>query len=105
MAGITTLWQRRTLAELNATIERTECARREQLAAVARLGAAGKDLSPARALLQLTDDYLACLRQSRAILLWELPRDEDRRPGAAPTAVCRTTGKMGVAGVRPRLVE
>ena len=98
MASVTVLGQRRTVAELDAAISRVERARREQLAAVARLVAAGQDPAPLHALLRLTEDYLACLRQSRAVLLWELPQTEPH-PGVA------AAGGTGAAGVRPRLVE
>ena len=100
MASVTVLGQRRAAAELDAAIRQVERARLEQLAAAARLAAAGRDPAPVRALLRLTEDYLACLHQSRAILLWELPREEPR-PGAAPAA----TVEMGTAGLRLRLVE
>ena len=96
MSSITVLGQRHAVAELDATIERVEKRRREQLAAAARLAAAGENATPVRALLRLTEDYLACLRQSRRVLLWEMPPEE---PGPA------TAGKKGAAGIRPRLVE
>ena len=97
MASVTVLGQRRTVAELDAAIRQLERARREQLAAAARLAAAGRDPAPVRALLRLTEDYLACLRQSRAVLLWELP-GEGARPAAA--------GGTGAAGgPRPRRAE
>ena len=73
MASVTVLGQRRALTELDATIGRVEEQRRGQSAAAARLAASGGDAAPVRALLRLTEDYLACLRQSRAVLLWELP--------------------------------
>ena len=94
MSSVTVLGQRRAVAELDATIGRVEEQRREQLAEAARLAASGRDPAPVRALLRLTDDYLACLRQSRRILLWELPPEEPA-PGA--------TGAVG--DVRPRLAE
>ena len=94
MAGITILGQRRTVAELDTAIRRVERARREQLAAAARLAAAGRDPAPVRALLRLTEDYLACLRQSRAILLWELPQDPSpEAAGRYPAAL--ETGAAG----------
>ena len=96
MASITVLGQRRAAAELDAAIRQVERARREQLAAAARLVASGRDPAPVRALLRLTEDYLACLRQSRAILLWELPQDEPRSEPA---------GGTGLTGARPRLAE
>ena len=91
MASITVLGQRRTVAELDAAISQVERARREQLAAAARLVAAGQDLARVRALLRVTEDYLACLRQSRAVLLWELPPEEPSDAAAG--------------GGRPRLAE
>jgi len=88
MAGITILGQRRTVAELDTAIRRVERARREQLAA------AGRDPARVRALLRLTEDYLACLRQSRAILLWELPQDPSpEAAGRYPAAL--ETGAAG----------
>jgi len=101
MPSIIVLGQRRAVAELDATIECIEEQRRGQLAAVARLGAAGEDATKLHALLRLTEDYLACLHQSRDILLWELPREE-RCSGAVPAA---TTVETGAAGFRPRLVK
>jgi hypothetical protein len=101
MPSIIVLGQRRAVAELDATIERIDEQRRGQLAAVARLGATGEDATKLHALLRLTEDYLACLHQSRDILLWELPREERRR-GAVPAA---TTVEAGAAGFRPRLVK
>jgi hypothetical protein len=92
MASVTVLGQRRAAAELDAAIGRVERARREQLAEAARLAASGRDPAPVHALLRLTEDYLACLRQSRRILLWELPPEE---PGPAAAA----------GDVRPRLAE
>ena len=95
MASVTVLGQRRAAAELDAAIRQVERARREQLAAAARLAASGRDPAPVHALLRLTEDYLACLRQSRRILLWELPPEEPSPAAAA-----------GAAGdVRPRLAE
>ena len=94
MPSVTVLGQRRVVAELDATIGRVEEQRREQLAAAARTAAAGRDPAPLRALLRLTEDYLACLRQSRAILVWELPRAGAARPGGT-----------GATGSRPRLAE
>jgi hypothetical protein len=54
-------------------------------------------VDPARvhALLRLTEDYLACLRQSRRILLWELPPEEP-----CPAAAAGAPGD-----VRPRRAE
>jgi hypothetical protein len=101
MASVTVLGQRRTVAELDAAIRQLERARREQLAAAARLAASGGDTAPVRAVLRLTEDYLACLRQSRAVLVWELPRQEDRR-GAVPAA---SLAETGTAGDRPRLLQ
>src|SRR3954470_22683743 len=75
MASVTILGQRRAAAELDAAIGQVERARREQLAEATRLAASGRDPARVHALLRLTEDYLACLRQSRAILLWELPQD------------------------------
>jgi len=92
MASVTILGQRRAAAELDAAIGQVERARREQLAA------AGRDPARVHALLRLTEDYLACLRQSRAILLWELPPEE---PGLGTAA-----GGTGATGdARPRLAE
>ena len=97
MPSVTVLGQRCAVAELDATIGRVEARRREQLAAAARAAAAGRDPAPLRALLRLTEAYLACLRQSRAVLLWELP-GEGARPAAA--------GGTGAAGgPRPRRAE
>ena len=96
MSSVTVLGQRRAVAGLDATIGRVEEQRREQLAAAARAAVAGRDPAPLHALLRLTEDYLACLRQSRAVLLWELPAEE---PGLA------AAGERGAAGGRPRLVE
>jgi len=101
MASVTVLGQRRAAAELDAAIRQVERARLEQLAEAARLAAAGRDPAPVRALLRLTEDYLACLHQSRAILLWELPRDPGRS-GTAPTST-DVTGATGDA--RTRLAE
>lgn len=103
-ASITVLGQRRALAELDATIGQIEHARREQLATAARLVAAAADPTPVRTLLRLTDDFLACLRQSRAVLLWELPcRAEEGRPdrSAAVGRLSRPAPMTGAAGVRP----
>ena len=97
MASITVLGQRRVMAELDVTIERVEEMRREQLAIAARLSAAGEDASPLRTLLGLTEDYLACLRQSRAILLWELPQDPGR-PGPGAVEACPAVPGVGAAG-------
>ena len=94
MASVTILGQRRAAAELDAAIGQVERARLEQLAEAARLAAAGRDPAPVRALLRLTEDYLACLRQSRRILLWELPPE---KPGPAAAT--------GATGDRPRLAE
>jgi hypothetical protein len=94
MASVTILGQRRAAAELDAAIRQVERARREQLAAAARLAATGGDAAPVRALLRLTEDYLACLRQSRAILLWELPQDQSpEAAGGYPAAL--ETGAAG----------
>jgi hypothetical protein len=102
-ASITVLGQRHALAELDATIGRIEGARREQLALAARLVAAAADPAPVCALLRLTDDFLACLRQSQAVLLWELPQDGDHGSNARPAAAaCRP---LGATVVRPRFVE
>ena len=97
MVSVTVLGQRRAAAELDTVIAQVERARREQLAAAVRLAASRGDPAPVRALLRLTEDYLACLRQSRAILLWELPQDEPRPEPAGGT------GATGDA--RPRLAE
>ena len=98
MASITVLGQRRAVAELDAAIRQVERARLDQLAEAARLAAGGGDPAPVRALLRLTEDYLACLRQSRGILLWELPPEE---PGLGTAA-----GRTGATGdARPRLAE
>ena len=78
MSSVTVLGQRRAVAGLDATI--------------------GRDPAPLRAVLRLTEDYLACLRQSRGILLWELPPEE---PGLSTAA--GATGATGDA--RPRLAE
>ena len=101
MTSVTVLGQRRAAAVLDAAIRQVERARREQLAAAARLAAGGGDPAPVRALLRLTEDYLACLRQSRAILVWELPQDP-ACPGAVPAAPLAETG---TAGDRPRRAE
>jgi hypothetical protein len=101
MPGITVLGQRRAVAELDATIGRIEEQRREQLAWAVRLSAAGEDASPLYALLRLTEDYLACLRQSRNLLLWEVSPEEPRTSAAAVAPAFGT----GAAGDRPRLVE
>ena len=94
MASVTTLGQRRAAAELDAAIRQVERARREQLVAAAGLAATGGDAAPVRALLRLTEDYLACLRQSRAILLWELPQDPSpEAAGRSPAAL--ETGAAG----------
>ena len=94
MASVTVLGQRRAAAEQDAAIRQVERARLEQLAEAARLAAAGRDPAPVWALLRLTEDYLACLRQSRRILLWELPPEEP------------ALGATGAPGdVRPRLAE
>ena len=98
MASITVVGQRRAVAELDATIGRVEARRREQHAAAAQAAAAGRDPAPLRALLRLTEAYLACLRQSRAVLLWELPQEEPR-----PAAAAGGTGAAG--GPRPRRAE
>ena len=97
MASITVLGPRRTVAELDAAIGRVERARREQLATAARAAAAGRDPAPLRAILRLTEDYLACLRQSRAVLLWELSPEEPSLGTAA--------GGTGATGNRPRRAE
>jgi hypothetical protein len=102
-ASIIVLGQRRALAELDTTIGQIEQARHEQLTAATRLAAAGADAAPVRTLLRLTDDYLACLRQSRAVLRWELPQEGDHGAGAMlATAVHRP---IGATAVRPRLIE
>src|SRR3954454_21214086 len=94
MASVTILGQRRAAAELDAAIRQVERARREQLAAAAQLAATGGAAAPVRALLRLTEDYLACLRQSRAILLWELPQDQSpEAAGGYPAAL--ETGAAG----------
>jgi hypothetical protein len=49
MPSVTASGQRRAVAELDATIGRVEEQRREQLAAAARLAAAGRDPAPLRA--------------------------------------------------------
>jgi hypothetical protein len=88
MASVTILGQRRAAAELDTEIRRVERARLEQLAA------AGRDPAQVRALLRLTEDYLACLRQSRRILLWELPQDPSpEAAGRYPAAL--ETGAAG----------
>jgi hypothetical protein len=99
MTSIVVLGQRRAVAELDATIGHVEERRREQLALIARLSAAGKDAAPVRTLLRLTEDYLACLRQSRSLLLWTLPQ-QNPCPGVPPAATGRDA-----AGLRPRLAE
>src|SRR5690348_17623446 len=83
MSSVAVLGQRRAVTGLDATIGRVEEQRREQLAAAARAAVAGRDPAPLHAVLRLTEDYLACLRQSRAVLLWELPAEE---PGLARPA-------------------
>jgi hypothetical protein len=97
MASITVLGQRRALAELDAAIGRVEEQRREQLAAATQLAASGRNATQLRALLRLTEDYLACLRQSRAILLWKLPQDPGR-PDAGSAKACLAAPEMGAAG-------
>jgi hypothetical protein len=94
MSSVVVLGQRQVVAELDATIARVEGQRREQLAAAARLAAVGGDAAPVRALLRLTEDYLACLRQSRAILLWELPQD----PSPEAAGRCPAALETGAAG-------
>ena len=97
MASVTVLGQRRAVAELDAAIRQVERARLEQLAEAARLAAGGGDPAPVRALLRLTEDYLACLRQSRAILLWELPQDPGR-PGPGAVEACPAVPGVGAVG-------
>src|SRR3954452_18458458 len=80
MPSVTVLGQRRAVAELDATIGCLEEQRREQLAAAARAAAAGRGPTPLRAGLRLAEDYLACLRQGRAVRLGELPAEA---PGLA----------------------
>ena len=55
-ASIAVLGQRRALAGLDAAIGRVEETHRGQLAAAARLAAAGGDPAPVRDLLRLTDE-------------------------------------------------
>src|SRR3954454_6836025 len=81
MPSVTVLGQRRALSGLETTIGWSEEQPRSQSAAAAHLAAAGGDAAPVRALLRLTEDYLACLRQSRAVLVWELPNAAWPRAG------------------------
>ena len=92
MASVTVLGQRRAAAELDAAIGQVERARREQLAEAARLAASGRDPARVHALLRLTEDYLACLRQSRAILFWELPQDPSPEAAGRYPAALETGG-------------
>lgn len=61
--------RRRALAELDAVIERAEATRTRYLMHVEELTAAGKDASPARAMLRQAEDRLVRLRESRRVLL------------------------------------
>jgi hypothetical protein len=61
--------RRRALAELDAVIERAEATRTRYLMHVEELAAAGKDASPARAMLRQAEDRLVRLRESRRVLL------------------------------------
>jgi hypothetical protein len=62
--------RRHALAELDAVIERAEATRTRYLIHVEELTAAGKDASPARAMLrQAEEDRLVRLRESRRVLL------------------------------------
>jgi uncharacterized protein YecE (DUF72 family) len=106
MPAIIVLGQRRALTELDAKIAAIEEKRRELSAAIVRLSAAREDVAQLRALLRLTEDYLACLRQSRGILLWQLPPDSDLSPEVRSLAeTCCPANERGAAGTRPRLVE
>jgi hypothetical protein len=106
MPAIIVLGQRRALAELEATIGCVEEKRQELLAVIIRLSAAREDTAQLRALMRLSEDYLACLRQSCDILLWQLPQDSDLSPevGSVDEAFC-PANERGAAGTRPRLVE
>ena len=72
--------RRRALSGLDAVIEQAECTRTRYLVHVEELAAAGRDASPALAMLRQAEDRLVRLRESRAVLVsGELarPRDED----------------------------
>jgi hypothetical protein len=106
MPAIIVLGQRRALTELDAKITAIEEKRRELSAAIVRLSAVREDIAQLRALLRLTEDYLACLRQSRGILLWQLPQDSDLGTGMRSVAeACCPANERGAAGTRLRLVE
>ena len=106
MASITVLGQRRALTELDVIIEGVEAKRREQLVAVARLNPVGEGAAQLYALLRLTEDYLVCLRESRALLCWTLPADENLHPAvtSAMEAYCPAR-KAGAAMLQPHLIE
>jgi hypothetical protein len=97
MSSITVLGQRRAVTELDTAVKCVEAKRQELLATTTRLVAVGQDPAQLYALLRITDDYLACLRQSRGILLWELPQQASSR--RTPPV------ETGATGLRPRLVE
>ena len=106
MASITVLGQRRALTDLDAVIAYTEKKLHEQLAMAARLEVAGEVAAQLRAVLRLTKDYLACLRESQAILRWTLPAKESPHPGARSGAeACFPPYGTVPAAARLRLVE
>ena len=106
MASITVLGQRRALTELDVIIEGIEAKQQEQLVAVARLNPAGEGAAQLHALLRLTEDYLVCLRESRALLRWTLPADESLHPNvtSAVEAYCPAR-RTNAAMLRPHLIE
>ena len=72
--------RRQALAELDAVIERAEGTRTRYLVHVEELTAAGRDATPAQAMLRQAEDHLVRLHESRAVLLsGQLPElgDED----------------------------
>jgi hypothetical protein len=75
--------RRQALAELDTVIERAEATRTRYLVHVEELTAAGKDTSPARAMLRQAEDRLARLRESRRVLMLsgELSWSEDEDDG------------------------
>lgn len=75
--------RRRALVELDAVIERAEATRTRYLMHVEELTAAGKDASPARAMLRQAEDRLVRLRASRRVLMLsgELSWSEDEDDG------------------------
>jgi hypothetical protein len=72
--------RRQALAELDAVIERAECTRTRYLVHVEELAAAGLAATGAEAMLRQAEDRLVRLRESRAVLLSDVPAqpgDED----------------------------